>query len=137
MISWFDTFECLAYQPSTLTAFTPGDVDGSVEAILDILETYDEHDRVRLDLVHFGVGPVTPNDLEVINWDYESLVIFFYTYVVQNNCYMSNFGCVNMWILKKNLKSYIKHNNKLMKLILSIKIHQKYNSQSVISEFCT
>jgi translation initiation factor IF-2 len=42
-----------------------GDVDGSVEAILDILETYDEHHIVRLDLVHFGVGPVTPNDVEV------------------------------------------------------------------------
>lgn len=48
----------------TLTVIVKGDVDGSVEAILDILETYDEHDRVRLDLVHFGVGPVTPNDLE-------------------------------------------------------------------------
>ncbi|XP_035449865.2 translation initiation factor IF-2, mitochondrial isoform X3 [Spodoptera frugiperda] len=48
----------------TLTVVVKGDVDGSVEAILDILETYDEHDRVKLDLVHFGVGPVTPNDLE-------------------------------------------------------------------------
>ncbi|XP_022836371.1 translation initiation factor IF-2, mitochondrial-like, partial [Spodoptera litura] len=48
----------------TLTVIVKGDVDGSVEAILDILETYDEHDRVKLDLVHFGVGPVTPNDLE-------------------------------------------------------------------------
>ncbi|KAL0869414.1 hypothetical protein ABMA27_007652 [Loxostege sticticalis] len=49
----------------TLNVFVKGDVDGSVEAILDILETYDEHDRVRLDLVNFGVGPVTPNDLEI------------------------------------------------------------------------
>ncbi|XP_028177069.1 translation initiation factor IF-2, mitochondrial [Ostrinia furnacalis] len=49
----------------TLSVLVKGDVDGSVEAILDILETYDEHDRVRLDLVHFGVGPVTPNDLEI------------------------------------------------------------------------
>uniref|UniRef100_A0A2A4JYC4 Translation initiation factor IF-2, mitochondrial n=1 Tax=Heliothis virescens TaxID=7102 RepID=A0A2A4JYC4_HELVI len=48
----------------TLSVIVKGDVDGSVEAILDILETYDEHDQVRLDLVHFGVGPVTPNDLE-------------------------------------------------------------------------
>ncbi|KAH9630044.1 hypothetical protein HF086_008014 [Spodoptera exigua] len=48
----------------TLTVIVKGDVDGSVEAILDILETYDEHERVKLDLVHFGVGPVTPNDLE-------------------------------------------------------------------------
>ncbi|XP_075982987.1 mitochondrial translation initiation factor 2 [Anticarsia gemmatalis] len=49
----------------TLSVLVKGDVDGSVEAILDILETYDENEVVRLDLVHFGVGPVTPNDLEV------------------------------------------------------------------------
>ncbi|XP_052756444.1 translation initiation factor IF-2, mitochondrial [Galleria mellonella] len=49
----------------TLSVLVKGDVDGSVEAILDILETYDEHDRVRLDLVHYGVGPVTPNDIEI------------------------------------------------------------------------
>ncbi|XP_026725711.1 translation initiation factor IF-2, mitochondrial [Trichoplusia ni] len=49
----------------TLSVLVKGDVDGSVEAILDILETYDEHERVRLDLVHFGVGAVTPNDLEI------------------------------------------------------------------------
>ncbi|CAH2046058.1 unnamed protein product, partial [Iphiclides podalirius] len=49
----------------TLSVLLKGDVDGSVEAILDILETYDEHERVRLDLVHFGVGQVTPNDLEI------------------------------------------------------------------------
>ncbi|XP_041969846.1 translation initiation factor IF-2, mitochondrial isoform X2 [Aricia agestis] len=49
----------------TLSVVVRGDVDGSVEAILDILETYDEHDRVRLDIVHFGVGQLTPNDLEI------------------------------------------------------------------------
>ncbi|KPJ17703.1 Translation initiation factor IF-2, mitochondrial, partial [Papilio machaon] len=49
----------------TLSVIVKGDVDGSVEAILDILETYDEHERVRLDLVHYGVGHVTPNDIEI------------------------------------------------------------------------
>ncbi|KAG6442547.1 hypothetical protein O3G_MSEX002418 [Manduca sexta] len=49
----------------TLSVIVKGDVDGSVEAILDILETYDENDKVRLELVHFGVGQVTPNDLEI------------------------------------------------------------------------
>ncbi|XP_068619106.1 translation initiation factor IF-2, mitochondrial [Battus philenor] len=49
----------------TLSVLVKGDVDGSVEAILDILETYDEHQRVRLDLVHYGVGQVIPNDLEI------------------------------------------------------------------------
>ncbi|XP_050685340.1 translation initiation factor IF-2, mitochondrial-like [Leptidea sinapis] len=47
-----------------LNVLVRGDVDGSVEAILDILETYDD-ERVKLDLVHFGVGAVTPNDVEI------------------------------------------------------------------------
>ncbi|XP_026273627.1 translation initiation factor IF-2, mitochondrial isoform X1 [Frankliniella occidentalis] len=40
-----------------------GDVDGSVEAILDVLETYDNSD-VPLDVVHFGVGELSPSDIE-------------------------------------------------------------------------
>ncbi|XP_050354336.1 translation initiation factor IF-2, mitochondrial [Nymphalis io] len=48
-----------------LAVLVKGDVDGSVEAILDILETYDDHERVRLELVSYGVGQVTPNDVEV------------------------------------------------------------------------
>ncbi|XP_022255998.1 translation initiation factor IF-2, mitochondrial-like isoform X2 [Limulus polyphemus] len=42
-----------------------GDVDGSVEAILDILETYHSHDACRLDLIHYGVGTVTESDVEL------------------------------------------------------------------------
>jgi translation initiation factor IF-2 len=42
-----------------------GDVHGSVEAILDVLDTYHEHERVRLDVVHYGVGDVTEGDLEL------------------------------------------------------------------------
>lgn len=42
-----------------------GDVHGSVEAILDVIETYPENDRVRLDVLHYGVGDVTVNDLEM------------------------------------------------------------------------
>ncbi|KAK7487137.1 hypothetical protein BaRGS_00021632, partial [Batillaria attramentaria] len=41
-----------------------GDVDGSVEAILDILDSYDSK-KCRLDLVHYGVGNVTENDVEM------------------------------------------------------------------------
>ncbi|KAK3922620.1 Translation initiation factor IF-2, mitochondrial [Frankliniella fusca] len=40
-----------------------GDVDGSVEAIMDVLETYDDS-TVPLDVVHFGVGDLSPNDIE-------------------------------------------------------------------------
>lgn len=42
-----------------------GDVHGSVEAILDVLDTYQENDQVRLDIVHYGVGDVTQTDIEL------------------------------------------------------------------------
>ncbi|XP_076464349.1 translation initiation factor IF-2, mitochondrial-like [Babylonia areolata] len=41
-----------------------GDVDGSVEAILDTLDSYDSK-QCRLDLVHYGVGNVTESDVEL------------------------------------------------------------------------
>lgn len=42
-----------------------GDVHGSVEAILDVLDTYDRSDICKLDVVHYGVGDVTEGDLEL------------------------------------------------------------------------
>jgi translation initiation factor IF-2 len=42
-----------------------GDVDGSVEAILDVLETYDGDSVCKLDLVHYGVGNVSETDVEL------------------------------------------------------------------------
>lgn len=42
-----------------------GDVHGSVEAILDVLETYHENDQVRLDIIHYGVGDVNEGDIEL------------------------------------------------------------------------
>lgn len=42
-----------------------GDVDGSVEAILDVLETYDSHDKCKLNVIHYGVGDVNDGDLEL------------------------------------------------------------------------
>lgn len=42
------------------------DVWGTVEAILDVLETYDEahQEQCRLDVVHYGVGDVNEGDVE-------------------------------------------------------------------------
>lgn len=41
-----------------------GDVDGSVEALLDVLETY-TGSLCKLDVVHYGVGNVTVSDIEL------------------------------------------------------------------------
>ncbi|XP_030370264.1 translation initiation factor IF-2, mitochondrial isoform X2 [Scaptodrosophila lebanonensis] len=48
-----------------VSVIVKGDVHGSVEAILDVLETYNSNDRCRLDIVHYGVGNVTEGDLEL------------------------------------------------------------------------
>lgn len=42
-----------------------GDVHGSVEAILDVLDTYDCTDKCRLNIVHYGVGEVVEGDIEL------------------------------------------------------------------------
>lgn len=40
-----------------------GDVIGSVEAILDVLETY-KSTKCKLDIIHYGVGSVSISDIE-------------------------------------------------------------------------
>ncbi|XP_012145228.2 mitochondrial translation initiation factor 2 isoform X1 [Megachile rotundata] len=42
-----------------------GDVSGSVEAILDIFDTYKSNDACRLNVIHYGVGPVVDTDLQL------------------------------------------------------------------------
>jgi len=46
-----------------LHVFDLGDVIGSVEAILDVLETY-ESNQCKLDIVHYGVGNICVTDIE-------------------------------------------------------------------------
>jgi translation initiation factor IF-2 len=41
------------------------DVNGSLEAILNVLDTYDSHEQLQLDLIHFEVGPIKKSDLEM------------------------------------------------------------------------
>ncbi|XP_036781863.1 translation initiation factor IF-2, mitochondrial isoform X2 [Manis pentadactyla] len=50
---------------SVLPIIIKGDVDGSVEAILDIMETYDASHECELELVHFGVGDISENDVNL------------------------------------------------------------------------
>ncbi|NWS15844.1 IF2M factor, partial [Pachyramphus minor] len=49
----------------TLSVIVKGDVDGSVEAILNILDSYDCEDECKLDIVHFGMGDISENDLNL------------------------------------------------------------------------
>ena len=41
-----------------------GDVNGSVEAVLDALETY-KSQQIKLSVLHSGVGPVSENDVKM------------------------------------------------------------------------
>lgn len=42
-----------------------GDVDGTVEAILDVLDSYDSNDKCKLDVIHYGVGNVSESDIDL------------------------------------------------------------------------
>lgn len=44
---------------------SPGDVDGSVEAILNIVDSYDAQEQCQLDVLHFGVGDISENDVNM------------------------------------------------------------------------
>ncbi|KAM8946396.1 translation initiation factor IF-2, mitochondrial [Pelodytes ibericus] len=49
----------------TFPIIVKGDVDGSVEAVLNVLDSYDAEDQCALDLVHFGVGDINENDISL------------------------------------------------------------------------
>ncbi|XP_077574640.1 translation initiation factor IF-2, mitochondrial isoform X2 [Stigmatopora nigra] len=53
----------VASEDPRLALVVKADVDGSLEAIMNILETYDAHDQCQLDVVHVGVGDVSENDV--------------------------------------------------------------------------
>ncbi|XP_028676053.1 translation initiation factor IF-2, mitochondrial isoform X2 [Erpetoichthys calabaricus] len=49
----------------TLPIIIKGDVDGSVEAIMGILDTYDADEECELDVVYVGVGDISENDVNL------------------------------------------------------------------------
>ncbi|KAE8299908.1 Translation initiation factor IF-2, mitochondrial [Larimichthys crocea] len=51
-------------EPS-LPLIVKGDVDGSVDAILNILDSYDAQQQCQLEVVHFGIGDVSENDINM------------------------------------------------------------------------
>lgn len=40
-------------------------MDGSVDAILNILDSYDAQQQCQLEVVHFGIGDVSENDINM------------------------------------------------------------------------
>ncbi|XP_057597816.1 translation initiation factor IF-2, mitochondrial isoform X3 [Hippopotamus amphibius kiboko] len=50
---------------NVLPIIIKGDVDGSVETILDIMDTYDASHECELELIHFGVGDISENDVNL------------------------------------------------------------------------
>jgi len=56
--------ERVEYDGPEMAVLVKGDVDGTVEAILDILDTYD-NDNCRLNILNFGVGDISVQDVEL------------------------------------------------------------------------
>lgn len=84
------------------------DVDGTLEAIVDVLSTY-HSEKCRLDIVNFGVGAVTQNDIELAEI-FNAVIYAFNVDAVPN--------------VKNNLdqlKVQIKNHNVIYKLIDDIK----------------
>ncbi|XP_046336391.2 translation initiation factor IF-2, mitochondrial-like [Haliotis rufescens] len=54
----------IGYEGPQLSLVLKADVDGSLEAILDTLDTFHSK-KCRLDLIHYGVGNVTETDVQL------------------------------------------------------------------------
>ncbi|XP_068455646.1 translation initiation factor IF-2, mitochondrial [Clinocottus analis] len=48
-----------------LSLVIKGDVDGSVEAVLGILDGYDQQQQCQLEVLHFGLGDISENDVNM------------------------------------------------------------------------
>lgn len=96
------------FKPKTVHIIIKTDVDGSLDAILNVLETYDSSDKVILDLVHFEVGPVKKNDLELAE-----------TFNASIYCFNLPTDPIEKTIQNKNIQ--VKHYNVIYKLFDELK----------------
>ncbi|RNA03217.1 Translation initiation factor IF- mitochondrial [Brachionus plicatilis] len=92
---------------SKLHILIKADVNGSLEAILNVLETYNCSDKVILDVVHFEVGPVKKSDIEMV----EMFNGIIYCFNLSRN-----------EAVEKEAESKIRHFNVIYKLFDDLKL---------------
>ncbi|KAK9701165.1 Elongation factor Tu GTP binding domain [Popillia japonica] len=94
--------------PPTLSVIVKCDVDGTLEAVLNILDTYNEP-GCELDLVHYNVGAITESDIELAK-TFKSIIYAF------------NVKCPERFeALAAENDVTIKHHNVIYKLVDDIK----------------
>ncbi|CAH0551761.1 unnamed protein product [Brassicogethes aeneus] len=81
-----------------------GDVDGTLEALLDTLDTY-ESEECKMELIQYGVGAVTQNDIELAD-TFKSIIYAFNVELP-----------ANLKTMAEDLKVDIRHFNVIYKLI--------------------
>lgn len=93
----------------SLNLILKADVDGTLEALLDTLDTYDCVEQCKLDLIQYGVGALTENDVE--------LAIIF-----KGVIYAFNVECpANIKKFADESNITIKHFNVIYKLVDDVK----------------
>ena len=66
----------------SVSVIVKGDVDGSIDAILSVLDSYQE-EEVKLDIVNFGVGQVSENDVNMAE-SFDAIIYAFNTSIPHN-----------------------------------------------------
>lgn len=92
----------------SLNVIVRADVDGTLEAILEILDTYDSPE-CKLDIVNYAVGAVTPTDIELAK-TFKCVIYAFNVSIPQN---------LKPLVEENNIP--VKHHNVIYKLIEDFK----------------
>jgi translation initiation factor IF-2 len=108
------------YDPTpTLNLIVKSDVDGTLEAVLDTLDTYNSPE-CKMDLIHYGVGAVSENDIELAQ-TFNGIIYAF------------NINCpTNIQEMAENLNVKIKYFNIIYKLVDDVK--EEINSRLLQKE---